>query len=134
MYSSYIHVTCDTCWQVEVDITMDAFKNAAAHYDSRRKHLTKHEKTVAAAEKVVKAAEKRTQQQLAKVGVVAVYTPASHPLVAFVNASPAMPLLQPVTIAASCHRFAVQQPWLRRARSFGLKSSTGLSRAKTTSC
>lgn len=48
---------------------MDAFKNAAAHYDSRRKHLTKHEKTVAATDKVVKAAEKRTQQQLAKVGL-----------------------------------------------------------------
>lgn len=59
--------------QVEVDITMDAFKNAAAHYDSRRKHLTKHEKTVAAAEKVVKAAEKRTQQQLTKVGVHGVH-------------------------------------------------------------
>lgn len=50
-----------------MDLELNAYANARAHFESRKKHMHKQQKTVDANVKALKAAEKRTQQQLSKV-------------------------------------------------------------------
>ena len=53
--------------QVELDLDFNAYANARAHYEKRKQHMVKQQKTVDANEKALKAAEKRAQQQLSQV-------------------------------------------------------------------
>ena len=53
--------------QVELDLGFNAYANARAHYDKRKQHMVKQQKTVDANEKALKAAEKKAQQQLSQV-------------------------------------------------------------------
>ena len=53
--------------QVELDLDFNAYSNARAHYEKRKQHMVKQQKTVDANEKALKAAEKKAQQQLSQV-------------------------------------------------------------------
>ena len=53
--------------QVELDLDLNAYANACAHYENRKQHIVKQQKTVDANEKALKAAEKKAQQQLSQV-------------------------------------------------------------------
>jgi len=61
--------------QVELDLDFNAYANARIHYEKRKQHIVKHQKTVdanekalkAAEKKALKAAEKKAQQQLSQV-------------------------------------------------------------------
>lgn len=55
------------CSQVELDLDFNAYANARAHYEKRKQHLVKQQKTVDANEKALKAAEKKAQHQLSQV-------------------------------------------------------------------
>ena len=52
---------------MDVDLDMNAFANARAHFEQRRVHAVKQAKTVAANEKALKAAEKKAEKQLSQV-------------------------------------------------------------------
>jgi chromosome segregation ATPase len=52
---------------VEVDIGLNAYANARAHYEARRKRLDKHAKTLEANRSAFKAAEKKAEKQLSQV-------------------------------------------------------------------
>lgn len=54
--------------QVIVDLSLNAYGNARAHFDSRKRHSAKQVKTLAANEQALKAAEKKAAAQLLKVG------------------------------------------------------------------
>ena len=51
--------------KVQVDLGLTAYSNAAAHHASRKKQLSKQEKTLAAHAEALKAAEKKAEKQLA---------------------------------------------------------------------
>lgn len=53
--------------QVELDLDFNAYANARIHYEKRKQHIVKQQKTVDANEKALKAAEKKAQQQLSQV-------------------------------------------------------------------
>ena len=55
------------CPQVELDLDFNAYANARAHYEKRKQHMVKQQKTVDANEKALKAAEKKAQHQLSQV-------------------------------------------------------------------
>jgi hypothetical protein len=46
---------------------LSAHANAAAHFDVKKRHLSKQSKTLAANQQAFKAAEKKAQQQLSQV-------------------------------------------------------------------
>ena len=52
---------------MELDLDFNAYANARAHYEKRKQHIVKQQKTVDANEKALKAAEKKAQQQLSQV-------------------------------------------------------------------
>ena len=52
---------------MELDLDFNAYANARAHYEKRKQHMVKQQKTVDANEKALKAAEKKAQQQLSQV-------------------------------------------------------------------
>lgn len=52
--------------KVPVDLSLSAHSNARVHYEAKKKHLVKKEKTEGANEQALKAAEKKAEQQLAK--------------------------------------------------------------------
>ncbi|KAL0022374.1 hypothetical protein WJX77_005710 [Trebouxia sp. C0004] len=53
--------------KVELDLDFNAYANARIHYEKRKQHMVKQQKTVDANEKALKAAEKKAQQQLSQV-------------------------------------------------------------------
>ncbi|KAG2487711.1 hypothetical protein HYH03_013710 [Edaphochlamys debaryana] len=53
--------------KVAVDLSLTAHANASAYFDTRRKHLSKHAKTVAANEQAFAAAEKKAEAALKQV-------------------------------------------------------------------
>ncbi|KAL0046515.1 hypothetical protein WJX82_002614 [Trebouxia sp. C0006] len=53
--------------KVELDLDFNAYANARIHYEKRKQHIVKQQKTVDANEKALKAAEKKAQQQLSQV-------------------------------------------------------------------
>lgn len=61
------HTSGFACLQVELDLDFNAYANARAHYEKRKQHMVKQQKTVDANEKALKAAEKKAQQQLSQV-------------------------------------------------------------------
>ena len=58
--------------QVEVDLGMNAWANARARHEARKKFASKQRRTVAGNAKAIAAAEKRSAEQLAKVEFPAV--------------------------------------------------------------
>ena len=56
--------------QVPVDLSLSAHANASAYFDTRRRHLAKHGKTVAANQAALAAAEKKAEAQLKQVGLL----------------------------------------------------------------
>lgn len=52
---------------MELDLDFNAYANARAHYEKRKQHMVKQQKTVNANEKALKAAEKKAQHQLSQV-------------------------------------------------------------------
>ncbi|KAL3145238.1 hypothetical protein ABBQ32_000984 [Trebouxia sp. C0010 RCD-2024] len=55
--------------KVELDLDFNAYANARAHYEKRKQHMVKQQKTVDANEKALKAAEKKASQQLSQVRI-----------------------------------------------------------------
>ena len=47
---------------VELDLGLSAYANARAHFDRKKKHAAKHDKTLAQNERAVAAAEKRAKE------------------------------------------------------------------------
>ncbi|CAM6100258.1 unnamed protein product [Calypogeia fissa] len=60
--------------KVVVDLALSAHANARYWFETKKRHATKQEKTLAAHEKAFKAAEKKTQQTLAQAKTVAAIT------------------------------------------------------------
>jgi hypothetical protein len=54
---------------VEVDLALNAYANARAHYEARKRHQVKQQKTLDAHARALKAAEKKTTQQLSQVSL-----------------------------------------------------------------
>ncbi len=54
---------------MQVDLGLSAHANAAAHFDIKKRHLSKQGKTLAANQQALKAAERKAQQQLSQVGL-----------------------------------------------------------------
>ena len=50
-----------------MDLDLNAYANARAHFEQRRAHAVKQAKTVAANERALKAAERKAEQQLSQV-------------------------------------------------------------------
>lgn len=49
-----------------MDLDLNAYANARAHFGQRRAHALKQAKTVAANERALKAAEKKAEKQLSQ--------------------------------------------------------------------
>jgi len=54
-------------WQVEIDLDLNAYANARAHYESRKAKAAKQQKTVEQNARALLAAEKTAQLKLTQV-------------------------------------------------------------------
>ena len=52
---------------VELDLSLSAYANARTHFEKKKKHATKHDKTLAQTERAVAAAEKKAKADFARV-------------------------------------------------------------------